>query len=171
MIDTNKTAYEQIYIFCLMWSFGAFLETHDRNRFEVYLQKHTKLKMPSLPEGESIFNYNVNVHTGQWSHWNELIKDYQPPEITPQTYSSLLIPNVSSIRTDYLIDLAVKQGASVLLMGEQGSAKTSMINAHIKKYNAEIHVMMSSNFSSTTTPQLFQKQVGIHVLLNVGQFR
>ena len=64
VIDTNKTAYEQIYIFCLMWSFGAFLETHDRNRFEVYLQKHTKLKMPTVPEGESIFNYNVNVHTG-----------------------------------------------------------------------------------------------------------
>ena len=97
-----------------------------------------------------------------------MIRDYQPPEITPQTYSSLLIPNVSSIRTDYLIDLAVKQGASVLLMGEQGSAKTTMINAHIKKYNAEIHIMMSSNFSSTTTPQLFQKQVEANVDKRMG---
>ena len=42
--------------------------------------------------------------------------------------------------------------------GYLGAGKTTMINAHIKKYNAELHVMMSSNFSSTTTPQLFQKQ-------------
>jgi len=46
-----------------------------------------------------------------------------------------------------------------MLMGEQGSAKTTMINAHLKKYDSERHVLMASNFSSTTTPQLFQKQV------------
>jgi hypothetical protein len=31
-----------------------------------------------------------------------------------------------------------------------------MINSHMKKYSTETHVMMSSTFSSTTTPQLFQ---------------
>lgn len=92
-------------------------------------------------------------------HWDVLVKDYIPPEITAQTYSSLLIPNVSSIRTEFLIDLVAKQKRSVLLMGEQGSAKTTMINAHLKKLNSENHVLMSCNFSSTTTPQLYQKQV------------
>jgi hypothetical protein len=38
----------------------------------------------------------------------------------------------------------------------QGSAKTTMINSHMKKYSTETHVLMSSTFSSTTTPQLFQ---------------
>ena len=87
------------------------------------------------------------------------MKEYIPPEITPQNFGSLLIPNVSSIRTDFLIELVVKNKHSVLLMGEQGSAKTTMINAHLKKYNPETSVLMTSNFSSTTTPQLFQKQV------------
>ena len=70
--------------------------------------------------------------------------------------SSLLIPNVSSIRTEYLIDIVARNDYSVLLTGEQGSAKTTMINSHMKKYSTETHVMMSSTFSSTTTPQLFQ---------------
>lgn len=100
-------------------------------------------------------------------NWDTMVKDYIPPEITPQNYGSLLIPNVSSIRTDFLIDLVVKQSRSVLLMGEQGSAKTTMINAHTQKYNRETHVLMASNFSSTTTPQLFQKQVGIPVASEV----
>ncbi len=102
--------------------------------------------MPSLPNNDSIFNYNVCVHTGRWTHWDSMIKDYVPPEITPQVYGSLLIPNVSSVRTEFLIDMVVRNGRSVLLMGEQGSAKTSMINAHLKKYNPETHVLMQSNF-------------------------
>ena len=47
-------------------SFGAFMEDHDRLRLENYMHKQTKLKMPELPDGDSIFNYNVNVHTGKW---------------------------------------------------------------------------------------------------------
>jgi dynein heavy chain len=166
--DTDCTNHEQIFIFCLLWSFGAFLENVDRSKFESYLVKHTKLAVPKFGDGDSIFNYNVNVHTGKWSHWNNLIQDYIPPEITPHIYSSLLIPNVSSIRTEFLINLVVKNEYAVLLMGEQGSAKTTMINAHIKNYTADTHMVMQSTFSSTTTPQLFQKSVESNVDKRMG---
>ena len=72
--DKLQTNHEQIYIFCLLWSMGAFLENNDRMKFESYLNKHTKLKMPKIPDGDSVFNYNVDVHTGEWSHWNNLIQ-------------------------------------------------------------------------------------------------
>ena len=76
------------------------------------------------------------IHSGKWTHWDTMVENYSPPEITPQVYSSLLIPNVSSIRTEFLIDLVMKKSCggegdggggssasqrSVLLMGEQGS--------------------------------------------------
>ena len=41
--------------------------------------------------------------SGKWSHWNEHLSDYVVPDINPISYGSLLIPNVSSIRTDFLI--------------------------------------------------------------------
>ena len=85
-----------------------------------------------------------------------------------QIYGSLLIPNVSSVRTEFLIDLVTKNGHACLLMGEQGSAKTTMINSHMKKYSPETHVMMASTFSSTTTPQLFQKSVESNVDKRMG---
>ncbi len=47
--------------------------TTDRKKLEVYLCKNTKLRMPKLPDGDSIFNYNVNVHNGKWFHWNSLV--------------------------------------------------------------------------------------------------
>ena len=124
--------------------------------------------MPQFPKGDSIYNYVVNPNSGKWSHWNDQIGDYTPPEVSPQTYSNLLIPNVSSIRTEFLISNIHGIGRNVLLVGEQGSAKTTLINSYLKKFSSEEHVVMNSNFSSTTTPQIFQKSVEFNVDKRMG---
>lgn len=47
---------------------------------------------------------------GQWVHWNTQVDEYvYPSEITPE-YSSILVPNVDNIRTDFLIQTIAKQG-------------------------------------------------------------
>ena len=45
------------------------------------------------------------------------------------------------------------------MIGEQGSAKTTLIYAYLKKKNRETHVLSNSNFSSSTTPQIFQRNI------------
>ena len=69
------------------------------------------------------FPTQVNPHTGDWSHWNSLMENYVPPDIrlekrrllsfilssiSPTNYGNILIPNVSSIRTDFLVDSCVR---------------------------------------------------------------
>jgi dynein heavy chain len=49
-------------------------------------------------------------------------------------------------------------GQGVLLIGEQGSAKTVTINAFLKKYNPDEHLYRNFNFSSASTPYYFQVQ-------------
>jgi len=50
-------------------------------------------------------------------------------------------------------------GQNVLLIGEQGSAKTTLIYSYLKKKSPEESVITNSNFSSSTTPQIFQKSI------------
>ena len=64
--------------------------------------------------------------------------------------------------------LRVRLGGNVLLTGEQGSAKTSILNAFTGRYNPEERLYQKSNFSATTTPQIFQKTIETSVDKRMG---
>ena len=132
------------------------------------MRNETALKLPKLPDEESIYNYKVIPETGRWSHWNSQIKDYVVPDINPSTYGRLLIPNVGSIRTEFLISCAAGLGKNVMLIGESGSAKTTLIYSFLNKKNKEENVIANSNFSSSTEPQIFQKSVEASVDKRMG---
>ena len=155
--DPEQNAYEQVFIFCICWAFGSYMDTKERLKLEVFLRQNENLSFPELDE--PIFEFKVNPHSGVWTHWNAALKDYIPPDINPNTYGDILIPNVSTIRSEYVLELCHRLKKNVLLTGEQGSAKTSIINSFLAKFDPEESIYKKSNFSATTTPQMYQKTI------------
>ncbi|KAM3614047.1 uncharacterized protein V6R79_009044 [Siganus canaliculatus] len=169
--DLSREHLERLYVFALMWSAGALLELDDRRKMETWLRGNSNihLNLPNIPADSenTMFDYHVTAD-GQWVHWSTRVEEYiYPPEFTPE-YSTILVPNVDNVRTDFLIQTIAKQGKAVLLIGEQGTAKTVIIKSYMSKYDPETHVGKSLNFSSATTPLMFQRTVESYVDKRMG---
>ncbi|KAK7469847.1 hypothetical protein BaRGS_00036125 [Batillaria attramentaria] len=167
----SKTHYEHLYVFALMWSVGAFLELDDRFKMEQYIRasKDFQLDLPDIPSHSeaTMFDYFV-AQNGAWTHWNDRVVEYTYPSDHEPEYTTILVPNVDNVRTEFLIKTIAKQGKAVLLIGEQGTAKTVMITNYMDSFNSEYRVSQSMNFSSATTPLLFQRTVESYVDKRVG---
>lgn len=55
------------------------------------------------------------------------VPEYIYPKDSVPEYTSILVPNIDSVRTDFLMHTIMRQGKAVLLIGEQGTAKTVII--------------------------------------------
>ncbi|XP_045541937.1 dynein axonemal heavy chain 5 [Papilio machaon] len=156
----------KIYIFALIWGFGSLLETEDRARFDRHIKTSFVdiLELPKHPSNKPsiLFDFYVK-HPGKWELWDDLMTNYQYPDTATPDYSSILVPIVDNVRINYLIHCIAKQGKAVLLLGEQGSAKTVMMKAYMKNANPEQFMGRSFNFSSATSPYQFQKTIESYV--------
>ncbi|XP_071768037.1 dynein axonemal heavy chain 8-like [Centroberyx gerrardi] len=164
----SKMQLERLFVFCLMWSLGALLELEDRDRLEAFIRAHaSKIDVPQMQPGETMFEYMVNSN-GDWYHWDNYVGEYLYPTDHVPDYASILVPNVDNTRTTFLLETIAKQRKAVLLIGEQGTAKTVMIKGYTKKYDPETDLSKSLNFSSATEPVMFQRTVESYIEKRIG---
>lgn len=139
-----------------MWSAGALLELADREKLQQFFLTHeSEFDWPKILPDETVYEYTVGPN-GQWDHWSKYVEEFEYPTDSIPEYASILVPNVDNVRTNFLINLIAKQERGVLLIGEQGTAKSVMINKYLSDYNPELQISKTINFSSATTPNMFQ---------------
>uniref|UniRef100_A0A8C0B3E1 Dynein axonemal heavy chain 8 n=1 Tax=Buteo japonicus TaxID=224669 RepID=A0A8C0B3E1_9AVES len=160
----------KLFCFAIMWSLGALLELDSRDKLEAFIRAHdNKLDLPEISPGTSQTMYEFYVTDyGDWEHWSKKVQEYIYPTENVPDYASILVPNVDNVRTQFLINTIAKQQKAVLLTGEQGTAKTVMIKAYVKKYDPEEHLSKCLNFSSATEPFMFQRTIESYVDKRIG---
>ncbi|XP_052742928.1 dynein axonemal heavy chain 8 [Bicyclus anynana] len=161
---------ERLFIFSMMWSLGAVLELDARYKMAEFMTKlPVRMDWPGAKSKEFVMPFEFMVNeTGVWQHWSEIVEDYiYPPDSVPE-YASILVPNVDNVCISFLIDTIAKQNKAVLLIGEQGTAKTVMLKSYMMKYDNEVKLFKMINFSSATTPNMFQRIIESYVEKRVG---
>ncbi|RLU25661.1 hypothetical protein DMN91_001818 [Ooceraea biroi] len=161
---------KRLYVFALVWSIGALLETDDRQKYDRYLRE--KFATLDLPTSDSyldatVFDFFV-TNKGVWDTWTSMVTNYVYPESSTPDYCNVVIPIPDNVRIQYLIDLIGRQDKAVLLVGEQGSAKTVMMKSYMKKANPDTTLNRCFNFSSATSAYQFQKTIESYVEKRLG---
>ncbi|OAD58895.1 Dynein heavy chain 8, axonemal [Eufriesea mexicana] len=175
LLTTNKDSkvlpdyhIEKIFLFSLMWSLGAVLELEERNALQEFLLHHeSKCNWPKCMEDETIFEYLVS-DDGHWMHWSEKVPEFIYPPDEVLKYYTILVPNIDNTRTLFLINVIAKQRKAVLLIGEQGTAKTVMLKSYMSQYDPEEQLFKSFSFSSASTPNMVQRVFESYVEKRVG---
>lgn len=160
----------RLYVFALVWGIGALLETTDRQKYDKYLRENfDTLDLPTSDRylDATVFDFFV-TDKGTWDTWTSMVTNYVYPESSTPDYSNVLVPIPDNVRIQYLIDLIGRQDKAVLLIGEQGSAKTVMMKSYMRKSNPDTTLSRSFNFSSATSPYQFQKTIESYVEKRLG---
>lgn len=149
---------EKLFVYSLCWSVGALLEAEDRSKFDCWLRdRDSNNIMPTVSEGECIFEYFVSPKTMDWEKWSPPKWTY--PSGEKLNFSNLLVPTMDSTRATYVIKQIHKQKKPVLVVGAEGTAKTSVQLMFLAEQDPNVMLTKRINFSSATTPGMAQYSI------------
>ena len=167
---TDPVLLQKMIIFAIMWAFGGFLDSENRAKLSKYLCKQFADQLPSNIDKTRLFDYVIDTESnGEWVNWESRLQKYTyPAKGDPPQFSSILVPTIDSTQIEYLLHLLAHGGKSVLLIGDSGTAKTATINTFLSKFDKEKWATKTFNFSSATTPYLFQTSIESIVEKTIG---
>ena len=151
---------EKLFVYCLCWSVGALLEADDRLKFDEWLRSRdtSGTVMPKIEkEGDTIFEYYICPKTCKWKKWCP--PAWTCPNDAKLDFSNLLVPTMDSTRALYVINHIHKQRVPVLLVGAEGTAKTSTQLMFLASQDPNKMLTKRINFSSATTPGMAQYSI------------
>ncbi|XP_073975032.1 dynein axonemal heavy chain 1 [Rhodnius prolixus] len=169
-IQLTNDFLSRTYLFSIVWSFGAFLGNEDREKISDFIKSSLSflnLPPPNLDVEYTPFDCGISKD-GKWEPWSKMVPNYSYPDTSTPDFNAILIPILENVRTDFLINCIAKQGKAVLLIGEQGSAKTVMMKSFIKKLSPSRYLNRAFNFSSATSPYQFQKTIESYIEKRLG---
>ena len=149
---------ERLFIYCMCWSIAALLEADDRAKFDKWLRdQDLNRAMPIVEDGETIYEYFIDHNTFNWKKWVPPAWEY--PLGDKLDFSNLLVPTMNSTRALYVIKQIYGIKAYVLILGAEGTAKTSVQLMFLSTQNPDQMLTKRINFSSATTSGMAQYSI------------
>ena len=104
-----------------MWSFGGFLSRQNKITFDQWWRNtfNQSNRLLCFPEHGLIYDYYTKLGTEGFLAWRDVLRS--------KDIDNSFIPNLRVAAVQNLIDRLISRGSSVLLVGPQGSGKTSLL--------------------------------------------
>lgn len=164
---------EGVFFFSCVWALGGALNEESREKFsELFHAISSKefpqeleqsipedLRVPNLskpyifviPKGGTVFDYRfIKESKGKWKPWADEIAS-APPLARDVPVNQIIITTIETIRISTLVDLLVRHGKPLLLVGPTGTGKSAYIADYLlKKIDSTIYTYLLTTFSAQT---------------------
>lgn len=156
---------ENFFLFSLVWSIGAAVDTKSRPKFDAFLRRVLNSDTPDpygslssslprmlttrVPAKDMLFDY-VCVKN-EWTRWQEQIPaEFKIPN--DASFSEILVPTVDTVRYSYLLQVLLKHQKPVMFCGPTGTGKSVYIkDVLLNKLDSSVFTPIFVNFSAQTT--------------------
>ena len=145
-VDRIKEIYEAFFVFAAMWAYGASLD-EDKVSFSNSIKSLTNGNL-KFPEAGQVFDYFYDVIEGKWTHWDEVVGDYNKE--FEGLFENLVVPTADTTRQNFLLDLHVLAKKGMIFVGAAGTGKTTIISNYFSALDKDSTITSSMNFNSYT---------------------
>ena len=136
-----------MFIYALMWSFGAALTNIEKIKFSNSLKANCK--NITFPESKDLaFNFFFEVCELKFVNWSSQVLPYRFDE--NEIFDSIVVPTTETVKNKFLIDIHIHQMKPILFVGTAGTAKTTFVKDYFKTLDKEKLNAASINFNSYT---------------------
>ncbi|XP_017857964.1 PREDICTED: dynein heavy chain 7, axonemal [Drosophila arizonae] len=167
---------EGIFLFSAIWSIGGSLTSESREKFNIvfralmektfpqslydmygvtddlYVEPLSKPFIFPIPKQGSVFDYRyIKEGKGKWKPWQDDVNSAPPlPRDIP--VNQILIQTNESVRIAAVLDLLVRHGFPLMLVGPTGTGKSVyVIDYMLKKMDLLVYKPLFISFSAQTS--------------------
>ncbi|CAD7085079.1 unnamed protein product [Hermetia illucens] len=148
--------YETLFNFALIWGTGSsLLQDHliDWQK-EFHKWYTTEFKAIRFPAKGTVFDYCIDLQTIQFSPWCKLVPTFEMDNEKPLT--NVIIPTPETTKHIFFLQLLISKGYPVLLMGNSGSGKNSILRLLFNNFHDKLTVQ-KTHFNFYTSAEMFQR--------------
>jgi len=144
----TKPHIECLLLFSIAWSFGGLLKQKSRERFHQHLRKKSGL-VPQDEPTHTIFDYYV-TETADWITWKSEVESLME-DGHPRCEENGFVHTPASACIHFLMDLVIKSGQNVCIVGMRGSSRSAIVNQFLTSPSLDLSVVKTLTCSRATS--------------------
>ncbi|KAL2088081.1 hypothetical protein ACEWY4_016909 [Coilia grayii] len=154
--DSPRELYELYFVFACVWAFGgALFQDHlidYRAEFSRWWCK--EMRAVKFPSQGSVFDFYIDPETNKFTPWSEQTPTFEmEPDVPLQT---VLVPTAETICLAYLLELLVRRGKPVMLVGNAGVGKSILVSHQVEQLRDD-YTVTKVPFNYYTTSAMLQR--------------
>eukprot|EP00753_Platysulcus_tardus_P011845 PLAT3317.25.p1 GENE.PLAT3317.25~~PLAT3317.25.p1 ORF type:complete len:2725 (+),score=1732.12 PLAT3317.25:536-8176(+) len=149
-LDAFNEVAERWFCFTVQWTLGGAVDDMGRK----YIDNFLRDLEPSLPPGQTSYEYFVDPKTQKWRLWSDKVSaSWKPPRDMP--FHRITVPTIDTVRYTFLLNGLLAAKVHTLVVGSTGTAKTMLVSAALDAL-PDTHSKLVLNFSSATSSAAVQ---------------